>query len=58
MIDQSAEVLSLQNWAEELNKHRPLSKREQLEAALDEAVKKEDYEAAAKVRDALKNLRD
>jgi hypothetical protein len=58
MIDQSPEVLSLQHWAEELNKHRPLTKREQLEAELDEAVKKEDYEAAAKVRDALKNLRE
>src|SRR5688572_14098123 len=58
MLEQSAEVLSLQNWMEELNKHRPLSKREQLLAALDEAVKKEDYEEAAKVRDALKKLGD
>jgi hypothetical protein len=58
MLDQSAEILSLQNWMEELNKHRPLSKREQLLAALDEAVKKEDYEEAAKVRDALKKLGD
>jgi hypothetical protein len=58
MLDQSAEILSLQNWMEELNKHRPLSKREQLLAALDEAVKKEDYEQAAKVRDALKKLGD
>jgi hypothetical protein len=58
MADQSPEVFSLQNWMEELNKHRPLSKREQLEAALDEAVKKEDYEQAAKVRDELKNLKE
>lgn len=58
LLDQSAELLSLQSWMEELNKHRPLSKREQLLAALDEAVKKEDYEAAAKVRDALKNLKE
>jgi len=58
LLDQSPELLSLQSWMEELNKHRPLSKREQLLAALDEAVKKEDYEAAAKVRDALKNLKE
>jgi len=58
IVDQSAEIMSLQNWMEELNKHRPLSKREQLLAALDEAVKKEDYEEAAKVRDALKKLGD
>jgi len=35
---------------------RPLTERERLEIALDEAVKQEDYEKAAQVRDALRNL--
>ena len=53
----SAEVSALQHWLEEVGRKRPLSKREQLEHDLHEAVKREDYEKAAKVRDALKRLR-
>jgi protein-arginine kinase activator protein McsA len=34
-----------------------LSKREQLERDLNEAVQHEDYEKAARVRDALKKLK-
>jgi protein-arginine kinase activator protein McsA len=34
-----------------------MSKREKLEQDLNEAVKHEDYEKAAKVRDALKRLK-
>jgi len=52
----SGEVGSLRNWLEELRAKRPLSAREKLERALSDAVKSEDYEKAAKVRDALKNL--
>jgi hypothetical protein len=55
--DQSGEVLSLQDWLEEIRGRRPLSRREQLERALHEAVKSEDYERAAQVRDELKNLK-
>lgn len=55
--DQSGEVLSLQAWLEEIRSKRPLSRRERLEQALSEAVKREDYERAAKVRDELKNLK-
>jgi protein-arginine kinase activator protein McsA len=47
---------ALQNWLTELEKTRPMTKREKLELDLNEAVKREDYEAAARVRDALKNL--
>jgi protein-arginine kinase activator protein McsA len=36
---------------------RPLTKREQLEIDLHDAVKREDYEKAALVRDALRNLK-
>ena len=55
--EQSPELFSLQNWLDELNKQRPLSRREQLEIALADAVKREDYEKAAQVRDELKNLK-
>jgi hypothetical protein len=54
--EQSSELQSLQNWLDELESNRPLSKREQLENDLDEAVKREDYEKAAQVRDELRNL--
>src|SRR5215471_16802487 len=44
LADQTGEVLSLENWLEEIKAKRPLSRRERLERALNEAVKKEDYE--------------
>jgi hypothetical protein len=55
--DQCPEVQSLANWLEEIRAKRPLSAREKLERALHEAVKSENYEKAAKVRDALRNLK-
>ncbi len=55
--DVSGEVQSLQSWLEEIRSKRPLTRREKLEKALDEAVRCEDYEKAAKMRDALKNLK-
>jgi hypothetical protein len=55
--EQSGEVLSLEDWLEEIRAKRPLSPRERLERALHEAVKSEDYERAAQVRDALRNLK-
>src|ERR1043166_622244 len=57
LIDQSPEIQSLQHFLEEVNTKRPLTRREQLELDLHEAVKKEDYEKAARVRDALRNLK-
>jgi hypothetical protein len=56
-VEQSPEVQSLENWLEDIRSKRPLTPREKLERALDEAVTKEDYEKAAKVRDALRNLK-
>jgi hypothetical protein len=53
----STEAQSLETWLEELRAQRPLSRREQLERALHEAVQCEDYEKAARVRDVLRNLR-
>jgi hypothetical protein len=55
--DASPEVQSLENWLEEIRAKRPLSRREQLEHDLHEAVTREDYEKAARVRDALRNLK-
>lgn len=54
--EHSGEVVSLESWLEEIRAKRPLSRRERLERALQEAVNSEDYERAAKVRDELKSL--
>jgi hypothetical protein len=51
------EIAGLQHWLTEVDSKRPLSKREQLERDLTEAVGREDYEKAAQVRDALKKLK-
>jgi hypothetical protein len=56
LIEQSGELNSLEGWMQELRTTRPLSEREKLEHALQEAVKREDYEKAAAVRDALRSL--
>jgi hypothetical protein len=53
----SGEVQSLEAWLEEIRAKRPLSPRERLERALNEAINREDYERAAQVRDALRNLK-
>ncbi len=57
LLEQSAEIQSLQHWLEDVSSKRPLSKREKLEIDLSEAVKREDYERAARVRDQLRNLK-
>jgi hypothetical protein len=54
--DQSGEIQSLEVWLQEIRATRPLSDREKLENQLHEAVRREDYEKAASLRDALKNL--
>ena len=56
LIEQSGEIQSLVGWAQELRAAKPLSEREKLENALRDAVRREDYEKAAAVRDALKNF--
>ncbi len=57
LLEQSGEVHSLESWLQDLHSKRPLSEREKLEHALDDAVRREDYEKAAQVRDALRNLK-
>jgi hypothetical protein len=56
LMEQSQEIQSLEAWLEEVNRRRPLSRREKLEIDLREAVQREDYEKAARVRDALRGL--
>ena len=58
LAEQSGEVQYLENWIGEINNKRPLTQREKLELALHEAVRQENYEKAAEVRDALKNLKE
>ena len=57
LLEQSGESHSLESWLQDIQAKRPLSEREKLEHALDEAVRQEDYEKAARVRDALRNLK-
>lgn len=56
MVEQSVEIHSLENWLHDVQNKRPLTEREKLERDLDDAVLREDYEKAARVRDALRNL--
>jgi hypothetical protein len=57
LAETSGELQSLENWLEEIRARRPLSARERLERALHDAINCEDYERAAQVRDALRNLK-
>ncbi|MBI5388342.1 MAG: UvrB/UvrC motif-containing protein [Verrucomicrobia bacterium] len=56
LVEESNELLSLEDWLQEVQERRPLSKRERLERQLQLALEKEDYEKAADVRDKLKKL--
>jgi hypothetical protein len=57
LLEHSMELQSLQQWQEEIRNKRPRSRREQLEQDLEEAVRNEDYERAARVRDQLRTLK-
>ena len=57
LLESSSELQSLEKWLEEIKSTRPLSPREKLENALNDAVAREDFEKAAEVRDALKALK-
>ena len=55
-LEQSAEIQFLQNWIKELREQRPLTPREKLQRQMTDAVGREDYERAARLRDALREL--
>ncbi len=56
VLEQNHEIHFLQDWLKEIQAQRPLTPREKLQRQMDEAVQKEDYERAARLRDALRAL--
>ncbi len=56
LLEISGELQSLEMWLQEIQSKRPLTPREKLESALNEAVRNENYEEAARVRDALRRM--
>jgi len=58
MAEDLGEIQFLRNWAEEIRKRKPLSRRERLEKQLRVSVEREDYERAAKLRDRLRKLEE
>src|SRR5580692_4909520 len=56
LLEISGELQSLEMWLQEIQSTRPLTPREKLESALNEAVRNENYEEAARVRDALRKM--
>jgi hypothetical protein len=56
-LEQNSELQFLHNWMKEIERDRPLTPREKLRRQMQEAVENEDYERAARLRDALDELR-
>ncbi len=53
---QSPELQFLAEWLDEVRAKRPVSKLERMQREMDEAIRDEAYEKAAKLRDAIKAL--
>ena len=62
MVDSSMEVQSLREWLKDVEAEaadkKPITEGEKLQHKLNKAVEREDYEAAAKMRDQLSKLND
>jgi len=60
LVDNSMEAHSLREWLKDVEKEaaekKPMTRREKLQYKLSNAVQREDYEAAAKLRDQLAKL--
>ena len=60
LVDSSMEAHSLREWLKDVEKEaaekKPMTRREKLQHKLSNAVQREDYEAAAKLRDQLAKL--
>jgi tetratricopeptide (TPR) repeat protein len=56
LLEQSGELTSLQQWLEDVRSKRPVTPMERLKKALEEAIRLEDYEKAAVVRDQMRKL--
>src|SRR5258706_256178 len=57
LMEQSGEIQSLENWLAQISAQRPLTEREKLEKALQDAIQNEDYQKAAQLRDVLRDLK-
>lgn len=57
LADASGEIASLEGWVVEIERSRPLSVGERLQRALQEAIAREDYEEAARLRDQINQLK-
>lgn len=55
-MEESSELEALRDWEEQVERERPLSAQERLTRELEEAIRREDYERAAKIRDQLRKL--
>jgi excinuclease UvrABC helicase subunit UvrB len=51
------ELSFLKSWAEQIRKSRPLTFEEELNTELEAAIEREDYEAAARLRDQIQDLK-
>ena len=62
LVDNSMEVQSLREWLKDVEKEaaekKPVTQGEKLQHKLKKAIEREDYEAAAKLRDQLSKLDD
>jgi hypothetical protein len=56
LMAQSQEIQFLREWEEKVRQRKPLTRREKLQKALDQAVKEEAYERAAQIRDEMRKL--
>ena len=56
MMEASPELASLREWLNQVQNRRHLSEKERLERDLAEAIRLEDYERAARVRDQIRKM--
>ncbi len=56
MEQQSPEIQFLTEWLEEVRQKKPVTKLERMQREMDEAIRDEAYEEAAKLRDAIRAL--
>ncbi len=56
-LEESIEIEFLEQWLDTINHTKPLSQKQRLEKDLFEAIKRQEYEKAADLRDKIKNLK-
>ncbi|HKJ68445.1 MAG TPA: UvrB/UvrC motif-containing protein, partial [bacterium] len=57
-VETNREIRILNEWKETVLQKRPVSDLEKLEEELEEAIRLEHYEKAAKIRDKLEELQE